>query len=183
MRLIPYVLGCLLATTTLAGTFYNPVGDPAIAEKGARAAAELNEALSSLHLMYAAAERKDVAKIEEYRNMAIKLLTNASEQFQSIETQMPKRELKVNPTTSSEKETVENLFRYTIPAYRLPPPKTEGDLVHVAVVIVKSLIARLEKGKIGLGKEDWRALREVIRIQLDLTGAGLAASLIFASPK
>jgi hypothetical protein len=183
MRLTPYVLGwCLLAITARAGTFYNPVGDPAIAEKGARAAAELNDALSSLHLMYAAAERKDAAKIEEHRKIAIDLLTKASEQFQSIEAQMPRRELKVNPT-SAEKETVENLFRYTIPAYQLPPPKTEGDLVNVAVVIIKSLIARLEKGNIGTRKEDWRALREVIRIQLDLTGAGLAVSLIFAAPK
>lgn len=183
MRIALCVLGVLFATAAHAGTFYNPIGDPAIEAKGAMAAAALNEALSSLHLMYAALERKDVATFQKHREAAAKLLASASEQFRAIETQMPNREFKPNTKTSAEKETVDNFLRYTVPAYKLPQPKTERDLVHVAVVIVDSLRSRLDKNDIKPGSEDWRPVREVIRMQLDLTGAGLAASLIFAIQK
>lgn len=182
MRLVLCFLGILLSIAAHGGTFYNPVGDPAIEAKGAAAAATLNEALSSLHLMYSAVERKDGATFQKHREVAMKLLASASEQFRTIETQMPNREFKPNPKTPAEKETVDNFLKYTLATYKLPKPKTERDLVHVAVVIVDSLRSRLEKNDIKPGSDDWRPVREVIRLQLDLTGAGLATSLIF-SPK
>jgi hypothetical protein len=183
MRVIPCLLGVLLTANAYAGTFYNPVGDPAIEAKGAIAAASLNEALSALHLMYAALERKDSSTFQKHRDAAVKSLAIAGDQFRTIESQMPSREFKPNPKTAAEKETVENFLKYTIPTYRLPPPKTEKNLVHAAAVIIESLRARLEKGDIKPGSDDWRPVREVIRIQLDLAGAGLAASLLFAPQK
>lgn len=183
MRLVLCLFGILLSATAHGGTFYNPIGDPAIEAKGAAAAAALNEALSSLHLMYAAVERKDGAAFQKHRELALKLLGAATEQFRSIEGQMPNREFKLNPKTAAEKETIDNFFKYTLSTYRLGQPKTERDLVHVAVVIADSLRIRLEKNDIKPGSDDWRPVREVIRRQLDLTGAGLAVSLIFSPQK
>jgi hypothetical protein len=183
MRVVLCLLGLMLSTTADAGTFFNPTGDPKIAETGATAAAELNEALSALHLMYAAVERKDGAALQKNRESAVKFLGSATERFRSIESQMPNREVKLNPKTDAEKETIETFRRYTLGVYGLKEPKTERELVRVAVVIADALRKRLEKDDIKPGNTDWRPVREVIRMQLDLAGAGLAVSLIFAAPK
>lgn len=185
MRLGLFISAALLATAAHAGTFYNPTGAQAIEEKGALAAAELNEALSSIHLMYAALERKDTAAFQKHRNSAMKLLASSAGKFRDIEKQMPTREFKATPKTPAETETIDTFLKYTVPRYKpaLSQVKTEQDLVHVAVVIVDSIGARLAKDDIKPGSQDWRPVREVIRMQLDLTGAGLAASLIFSSQK
>ena len=181
MRLGMFISAALLATAAHAGTFYNPTGAQAIEEKGALAAADLNEALSSIHLMYAALERKDTAAFKKHRESAMKLLSSSEGRFRDIEKQMPNRDFKASPKTELEKETINTFFNYTVPRYKtISQVKTEQDLIHVAVVIVNSINARLAKDDIKPGSQDWRPVREIIRMQLDLTGAGLAASLIFS---
>ena len=49
------------------------------------------------------------------------------------------------------------------------------------VTMASTLKARLDKNDIVIGSADWRPAREVIRMELDLTGAGLATSIIFAN--
>ncbi|MGH2359429.1 MAG: hypothetical protein ACRDGM_02660 [bacterium] len=183
MRLTLCIVLILFSTVAHGGTFFNPIGAPAIAERGAAAAASLNEALSSLHLMYAAIERKDVAAFQKNREIALTQLGSTSERFRSLENDMPNRELRLNPKTDAEKEMIDNLFKYTLARYKIPQLRTERDLVHVAVVIVDLLRSRLGKNDIKPGSDDWQPVREVIRLELDLTGAGLAASLIFSAQK
>jgi hypothetical protein len=183
MRLALCALGILCSTAAHAGTFYNPLGDAPLEMKGAAAAATLNEALSSLHLMYAAVERKQGDLFQRHREMALKQLTSSLEQFQGIENQVPTRELKISPKTDIEKETIESFLKYALPAHKIAPPKTERELVHVAVVLISALRNRLEKNDVKPGSDDWRPVRELIRIQLDLAGAGLAVSLIFSPQK
>lgn len=183
MRLVLCVFVVLLSTVAHGGTFYNPKGDPGIQTRGAKAAAALNEALSSLHLMYAALELKDDGAFQKHRKAAMESLSLASSQFRSIHEVMPASPLKLNPKTDAEKEAIDNLFKYTLPKYKVSSPKTERDLVQVAVVVSEALRSRLEKGDIKPGSDDWRPVREVIRLQLDLAGAGLAVSLIFSLEK
>jgi len=133
--------------------------------------------------MYAALERNDSATFERHRGVAMKQLANASEQFRSIVEQVSNRGIKLDPRSDFEKETIEIFFKYTLPSNKIAQPKTERELIRVAIVLTDSVRARLEKGDIKPGSDDWRPARELIRKQLDLTGAGLAASLIFTSKK
>jgi hypothetical protein len=182
MRLVLCLLTMLFAAPALGGTFYNPL-DTSLEKKGALAAATLNEALSSLHLMYAALERNDNATFQRHRDVAITQLANASGQFKNIVDQVSNRDIRLDPRSDFEKETIEIFFKYTLPSNKIAQPKTERELIRVAITLTDSVKTRLEKGDIKPGSDDWRPVRELIRKQLDLTGAGLAASLIFASKK
>lgn len=133
--------------------------------------------------MYAALERNDSAAFQRHREAAIKQLANASEQFKSIVDQVSNRDFKLDPKSDLEKETIEMFLKYTVPSNKITPPKTERDLIRVAIVLTDAVKTRLEKGDIKPGSDDWRPARELIRKQLDLAGAGLAASLIFAPRK
>jgi hypothetical protein len=171
----------LLCGSAFAGTFYNPTGSKSIQEQGAQAAETLNAALSSLHLMYAALERGDKVKFEEHRLAAIDTLGQASAKFGKLESQMPDRKINIQPRTDSEKDLLNTFMTYTYPKYMKGSLVTEKQLVAVAVTMASTLKARLERNDIVVGSADWRPVREVIRMQLDLTGAGLATSTIFAN--
>ena len=132
--------------------------------------------------MYAALERNDNGNFQRHKDGAITTLKSASEQFKSIVNQVSTREIKLEPRNDLEKETIET-FKYALASNKIPQPKTERELIQVAIVITDSVRARLEKGDIKPGGEDWRPVRELIRKQLDLAGVGLAASLLFTSKK
>jgi len=182
VRLVVCLLVVLSSVPVSAGTFYNPT-DPSLEKKGSAAAATLSEALSSLHLMYAALERNDNSTFLRHREVALKQLAAASEQFKGIVEQVSNRDIRLDPRSDLEKDTLDMFFKYTLPSNKIPQPKSERDLIRIAIALTDSVRARLEKGDIKPGGDDWRPARELIRKQLDLAGAGLAASLIFASKK
>jgi hypothetical protein len=179
---------CLFSVAAEAGTFYNPTGEPGIDEKGAAAAAILNEALSSAHLMYAAIERQDNDSFKTYRAKTITQLDQALAQFQALKNEMPVREIDLKPRTDSEREIINDLLTKTLPSLKLSTPKTGRDLIVIAVTMIENFKPLLDKlaleRAVARSKDfDWRPVHELIRNQIELDEAGLAVSLIFSLQK
>jgi hypothetical protein len=169
-------IDCGVAT---AGSFYNPLGDPGLEQKGAEGAARLNEALASVHLMYAALERKD-ASVNERKKNAVDQLSSSLELFKTVRDLAGDKPISLRGRNETEQESINHFLRVTLTELKLPQPKTQMDLANVAVTIVSNFEILLDKTRLDPKSGDFTVVRQIIRAEISLEEVGLASSLIYA---
>ena len=163
----------------IAGSFYNPAGDPGLEKKGADAAAKLNEALASIHYMYAAYERKDAPTFERYKKTATEEISISFDLFKSVRELAGDKLISLKPRNAEEQESISLFLKETVAAFKLGPPKTQKDLANVAVIFIGNFRNVLEKTKLDTKSYDRAGLVPLFTAQVSLEEVGLAASLIW----
>jgi hypothetical protein len=97
------------------------------------------EALSSLHLMYAALERKDGQRFQVHKKAASDRLGMAIEQFRKLTPLVPDRSFSWSIPGGNQQELVDSFAKFTIPFYKLSTPTTQRQLINTAVEIISIL--------------------------------------------
>lgn len=162
-----------------AGTFYNPVGEPGTEKAGAEASAQLNEGIASLHLMYAAIERRDKDGALKMKSNVERQLDNALSIFTKIQDMVPDKALSLKPRNATENEILDQFYKISLPNQKLDPPKTQKELAKLAVNVVGDFLTRVRKSGVFGDAKDWNTARDLIRNELLLQQIGLATSLIW----
>lgn len=162
-----------------AGTFYNPVGEPGTEKAGAEASAQLNEGIASLHLMYAAIERRDKDGALKMKSNVERQLETALNIFTKIQEMVPEKALTLKPRNATEIEILDQFYKISLPNQKLDTPKTQKDLAKLAVSVVGDFLTRVKKTGIFGDAKDWIVARDLIRNELLLQQIGLATSLIW----
>jgi hypothetical protein len=158
-----WVCGTLLSASACAWVASSPAGEATIEDQAA-ASAILDESLASLHLMYAAIERKDMDGFRKFRNNTSTQLAKALAHFQEYKEKVPDRNIEV----SDQDKGMVYEFKSALAGYSIPEPKTQKELVGATIELMRKLKMQVDKSDIGPGS-DPQPLH-------DLTGTGLTVA-------
>lgn len=164
---------------TLAGTFYNPVGNAEVV--GAQAAAALNKGLGHFHMMLAFIENEDFENAQQQRTMALDELETAAGLFEEALRISSPEDLPLRNRDAEFLRQYARLLEFAQRALGIAPPLTEQKMSEIAVRTTREFAGNLREMPMANLKQTRTSVHTVIRVSLNLQDIGLIASNIWAS--
>jgi hypothetical protein len=183
-RLILIVVLCgALAHSGESGTFFNPIGDRGLLEKGDEASALLNEGLASVYSLYAAYERKNTVLLDVHKKAASDKLAACIKLFMEVNNLATVKPLNFTTRDAEESASIDEFQKNTTQRYHVPSPKTQKDLSAIAVVIVSDFKSKLDETKLNPNDDNLGPLWNLMRTTIALEQTGLAVSIIWSKSR